>query len=394
MRVVLNNLTALRQKTGIGHYVTELVRGLRANQPDDLFSTFPGPCAEIAAATLAGIQAGTARLRKLVARPNCQRPARSGLHQRGRAWAEWYFRTFWARRSFDLYHEPNHIPFPCDRPTIATVHDLSMFLHRDWHPADRVAHFDKHFAAGVGRCAHLLTDSEFIRHELIRVLDVAPEKVSCVPIGMRGDLRPLSAEAVRPVKERLGLPEQYLLHVGTLEPRKNLHLLMRAYVDLPDSIRARCPLILVGGWGWNVAELAGYYQGIARHRGVRLLGYVADADLPALYNGARALVFPTHYEGFGLPPLEMMACGGAVIASTAGAVVETVGRQAQLVDPNDQAGWREAMRRVIADNDWRAALRHGAESVACPYTWQRCARATYAVYGKVLGKPQVGRRAA
>jgi alpha-1,3-rhamnosyl/mannosyltransferase len=240
----------------------------------------------------------------------------------------------------------------------------------------------------------VLTDSAFIRHELIRVLGVAPEKVTCVPIGMRADLRPLSADAVGQVKARLALPERYLLHVGTLEPRKNLHMLMRAYVDLPDALRARCPLILVGGWGWNVAELADYYHGVARHRGVTLLGYVADADLPALYNGARALVFPSHYEGFGLPPLEMMACGGAVIASTAGAVVETVGRQAQLVEPNDQAGWRDAMRQVISDDDWRATLCRGAESVARPFTWQRCARETHAVYRRVLGMPQVAARAA
>src|SRR6185295_5368864 len=125
-------------------------------------------------------------------------------------------------------------------------------------------------------------------------------------------------------------------------------------------------------------------QSVARHRGVRHLGYVADADLPALYGGARALAFPTYYEGFGLPPLEMLACGGAVLASTAGAVRETVGRQAHLIEPDDLQGWRSAMGRMIVDDDWRAFLRRGAAAVARPYNWQRCASKTFQAYCRVL----------
>src|SRR6185369_12251922 len=112
--------------------------------------------------------------------------------------------------------------------------------------------------------------------------------------------------------------------------------------SLPESLRVRYPLVLVGGWGWNAGEVADYLSREARHRGVIHLGYVADADLPALYNGARALVYPSHYEGFGLPPLEMLACGGAVLASTAGAVAEVVGSQAHLIAADDFDGWRAA----------------------------------------------------
>jgi alpha-1,3-rhamnosyl/mannosyltransferase len=257
--------------------------------------------------------------------------------------------------------------------------------NRDWHPADRVAHFEKHFESSVKRCAHLLTDSECMRRELLQTFGVRPDQVTCIPLGMRADLRPLPAETVDPVLRRLGLPRQYLLHVGTLEPRKNLHLLMRAYVELPSKVRERCPLVLAGGWGWNVAGLADYYHGVARYAGVRLLGYVADRDLPALYNGARALVFPSHYEGFGLPPLEMMACGGAVISSMAGALVETTGHQAHLLDADDLRGWRKAMHGIITDDDWQRELQRGAVEVVRPFTWQRCARRTYRVYCSVLG---------
>ncbi len=143
--------------------------------------------------------------------------------------------------------------------------------------------------------------------------------------------------------------------------------------------------MLAGGWGWNVADLADYYQTTARHRGVRHLGYVPDSALPALYTGARALVFPSHYEGFGLPPLEMLACGGAVIASTAGAVAEVVGRQAHLVAAHDPPGWRQAMARIIDDDAWHTELCRGAVASASAFTWARCADETLRVYRLVLG---------
>jgi alpha-1,3-rhamnosyl/mannosyltransferase len=304
----------------------------------------------------------------------------------GRSCAAWHFHTCWSWRAFDLYHEPNYIPFPCERPTVATVHDLSVLLHSEWHPRHRVEHFARHFEAGLDRCARVLADSEFTRQELIAAFGIEPERVHRVPIGIRADLPVVSNRELYAVRERFILPASYLLHVGTIEPRKNLLRLMRAYCDLPQHVRERCPLLLAGGWGWNVADVAEYYRQIGQHHGVRHLGYVSDADLPALYRAARALVFPTYYEGFGLPPLEMMACGGAVLASMAGAVVETVGKKAHLVDAHDLEGWRDAMQRVIMDDDWRAELARGATQVARPYTWERCARETYQVYEQALGR--------
>jgi alpha-1,3-rhamnosyl/mannosyltransferase len=170
-------------------------------------------------------------------------------------------------------------------------------------------------------------------------------------------------------------------------------MLLRAYCALPQPVRHQCPLLLVGSWGWNSRAVAEYYHAEARHRGVRHVGYVAEQHLPALYNGARALLFPSHYEGFGLPPLEMMACGGAALASTAGAVAEVVGGAAELIHPADQAGWIQAMRRVIVDEDWWCSLRKGSLEAARPYTWERCARKTWNVYRSLYGgasrKPQV-----
>jgi alpha-1,3-rhamnosyl/mannosyltransferase len=301
-----------------------------------------------------------------------------------------YFRSACARRRYDLYHEPNFIPLATDRPTVVTIHDLSVLLHPQWHPADRVSYYEARFRTGLAGCAHVLAVSEFCRQEVIATLGLAPHRVTRTYNGIRPGLTPVSADAVRPALRRLGLPARYLLYLGTIEPRKNVLLLLRAYCALPQSVRSRWPLVLVGSWGWDSADVARYLHEVARHRGVTHLGYVGERDLAAVYNGARALLYPSRYEGFGLPPLEMMACGGAVLASTAGALRETVGGQAHLIAPGDLDGWRAAMARVVRDDDWWWSLRDGAAVTARPFTWDRCAAETLQVYRTLCGEPSVG----
>jgi alpha-1,3-rhamnosyl/mannosyltransferase len=300
-----------------------------------------------------------------------------------------HFRFVCARRGYDLYHEPNFIPFPCEQPTLATLHDLSVVLHPEWHPADRAVYFQTHFHRGLARCIHFLAISEFGRQEMIRDLGIPPERITRTYMGIRPGLGPLPAAEIGRVLRDLDLPPRYLLYLGTIEPRKNLLVLLQAYCALPERLRREWPLLLVGSWGWNTLTVADYLHREARHRGVIHRGYVAERHLAAIYNGARALVYPSLYEGFGLPPLEMMACGGAVLASTAGALVETVGSRAHLTNPGDTHGWRQAMIRVIEDDDWWHSLRTGVMAVARPYTWDRCAADTLRVYRSICGVAEV-----
>jgi alpha-1,3-rhamnosyl/mannosyltransferase len=283
-------------------------------------------------------------------------------------------------RRVDLYHEPNFFPIRTRLPTVVTVHDLSAVLHPEWHPPDRVALYESTFLPRVREFTHILTVSDAARAEIIRTFNLPPERVTRAYNGVRESLRPLPPAEVSPVLKRLGLPASYFLHVGTLEPRKNLLMLTKAYTSLPADQRERCPLVLVGPWGWRFEELAAFYESEAKHRNVIHLGYVADADLAAVYNGARALLFPTWYEGFGLPAAEMLACGGAVIASTSPAVAEVLGSCGVRLDPADEAGWRNAMARGIADPDWVAALQIGAIQQAAQFIWANCARDTLRAY--------------
>jgi glycosyltransferase involved in cell wall biosynthesis len=389
MHVVVNHLMALGRKTGIGHYTRELLRGLDAVNSTDEIDAFPTGFARRVCRALTRIRPllGEAN-EESFSREHQPRTALAHYHnqaknlfrQSSRAVLGRYFRAVCSRRKYDLYHEPNVIPFQSDCPTLATVHDLSVLLYPEWHPADRVAYYEHHFRRGLGHCVHFLAVSEFCRQEIIRLLNIPPERVTRTYNGIRPGLRPLERARVEVVLEQLGLPRQYLLYLGTIEPRKNVLMLLQAYCAMPADLRADWPLLLVGNWGWHTRAIADFFHREARHRGVIHLGYLKEAHLSAVYNGARALVYPSWYEGFGLPPLEMMACGGAVLASTAGALVETVGRRAHLIQPGNLDGWRDAMARVVQDDDWFHALRQGTQATARPYTWERCAAQTLQVY--------------
>jgi alpha-1,3-rhamnosyl/mannosyltransferase len=380
MRVLVNQWLATGSRTGIGHYAAELLRALRSQTGGDQFLAYPPGWLN--------------RLRGLVKSGSATPSTGSGsllasLRPLGRTLLAAHFRAFCTLRDFDVYHEPNYVPLPCDRPTVATIHDLSLLVHPEWHPAERVAWFTANVPRMLGQCARFLADSEFSRQEAIRVLSLRPEKITTVHVGIRPNLRPLPPTQVAEELQRLGLPPRYLLYVGTIEPRKNLLMLLKTYCALPAQVRSGCPLVLVGRWGWNAGAEADYLQNTARAKGVIHLGYVPEEHLATVYNGARALVYPSLYEGFGLPPLEMMACGGAVLASTTPAVKEVVGSHGRLIDPLDRDGWWEAMLWVITDDDFQQALRRDPTAVARHYTWERCAAETLRVYRSLCANEQI-----
>ncbi len=382
MRVLINGVSTLKPRTGVGHTTAHLHRALCELRPVDSFWLSPGDAVarvvkRLVAPRLAAAPAGrplhgrATRLKR-----NLTELAKSAYRAHLRAAARW--------GGFDLYHEPNFVPVRTHLPTVVTVHDLSVLLHPEWHPADRVRFHDGHFRAGVAAADHVIVVSESVRREVMLYLGLPPDRVTAVLNGIGDVYRPQSVESVEAVRRKYGLPSHYFLAVGTIEPRKNIGTLLRAFCDLPAGVREACPLVLAGGWGWKSGPERELFESEARHRGAVHLGYVADADLPGLYAGAAALLYPSFYEGFGLPPVEMLACGGGVIASTADAVREVVGRHAVLLDPHDLAGWREAMRRAATDPEFLAASRGGV-AYARRFTWARAAEQTLGVYQRVLG---------
>jgi len=231
----------------------------------------------------------------------------------------------------------------------------------------------------------VITDSQVSRADIVHYLKVSPDKVTVIYPGVSSTCHPMPAAEAAEVGRRHGLPASYLLYLGSVEKRKNVHGLLRAYALLRQRGESR-PLVVAGIQRSNASGLPRLVQELDLQGHVLFAGYVPDADLPAVYSGADLFVFPSLYEGFGLPPLEAMACGTPVVCSDAGSLPEVVGDAAVMVDPKDTEALAEAMYRVLADRELREELRQKGLARARQFTWEKAARETVAVYRKVLGQ--------
>lgn len=283
-----------------------------------------------------------------------------------------------------LYHEPNYLAFHFEGPTVVTVHDLSWVRHPETHPPERVRAMERMMPAVVSRAAHIVTDSEFVRAEIVAHYGIAPDRVSAVPLGVDAELAPCAPAGCAAALHALGLEYgRYCLALGTLEPRKNLGAVIEAHAGLPDALRARFPLAIGGMSGWGEASSPAREASVARGE-VRMLGYVPQALLPALYSGARLLVYPSLYEGFGLPPLEAMACATPVVVSRRASLPEVVGDAGILVEPLDTAAIGAAIRALMEDDACRERLGQAGLDRARSFTWRRCAERTVDAYARAL----------
>jgi len=289
-----------------------------------------------------------------------------------------------------LFHGPNYFLPPRADVGVITVHDLSVFRFPETHPAERIRHFERDFAASLRRAAHVITDSQAIRDEFVARFGWPLDKVTTVPLGVAATYAPRDESACRAVLARHGLVYGgYVLCVSTLEPRKNIARLLEAWLDLPEPARRRFKLVLAGGKGWLSESLHARIEAAEAQGWLRYLGFVPEADLPALYAAARLFVFPSAYEGFGLPLLEAMASGVPVVSSNRSCLPEVAGGAAALVDPDDVASLSLAIHRGLDDVAWHAQARQQGLTVAAGYSWDTCLAETCAVYRRVLsGSPQ------
>jgi glycosyltransferase involved in cell wall biosynthesis len=323
---------------------------------------------------------GDARVLPLCLRP---RPARLTFQQM-------LLPALAASLRLDVVHSPSFI-MPLVRGGVRhvlTIHDLTSFSLPDAHvPLRRSAAYRRAVAASIRRADAVTVPSHFVRADLLqRFPGVAPARVQVVPWGIDAAFRPRPRDEARRDVAHLALPERYVLFVGTLEPRKNLRMLVAAWRRLVAAGSATGELVLAGRLGWEYAPLLAEIAAPALAGRVRQLGYVAQQDLPALYAAADAFVYPSLEEGFGFPPLEAMACGVPVVASDGSALAENLGDAALLVPPSDDAALADAIARVQHDPCLREDLRRRGLERAARFHWTASATAARRSYAAALSR--------
>lgn len=376
LRVAVNAMCLRRPLTGIGQYTLNLARAWErgtALQPAYFYGY------DWSAQAAPRDAAGMSRIKKLV-KLLMPRP-----YETTRAVLQFCFDQ--RPGPVDVYLEPNFMPFRFDGPTVLTVHDLSYVRFAGTHPPERVRIMEKLLPPAIERAAHILTDSHFQRSEIISHFGVDPARVTACHLGVSEDFGPRTAGECAAVLDRHDLAYRgYILAVGTLEPRKNLLLVLEAYARLPESLRARYPLVVAGMTGWTTGSFAPRLRALVRSSAVRLLGFVDEAELPAIYSGAALFVYPSLYEGFGLPVVEAMASGIPVIVSDASSLPELVGDAGSQVSPQDAPALALAAQALLEDSAlWEQRSRAG-RARAAGFTWSACAATTAAVLARAAGR--------
>ena len=287
------------------------------------------------------------------------------------------------RAKVDLYHSPHYtLPLPIHCPAIVTVHDLIHVRFARFFPAGAGIYARTIAGAAVRKARLVLVDSSHVRDDVQEILGVSSDRVRVVPLGISREFTRRSAEETeRFLRERL-LPSAYFLYVGARKKHKNLALLIDALGKLPPS--ERLPLVLSGP-AWTMAHpLAQRAQRTGVLSCIHFAGALHDDDLALLYSGAALYLQPSLDEGFGLPPLEAMACGTPVLSSPAGALRETLGDAAVLLPPSEPEVWAEAMTELLQNSLRREELIRRGLAHARTYTWERTAQLTMSAYGEAL----------
>ena len=347
MKVALDATPLTLASGGIARYVTELSRALAHEFPDDQYllvsdQPFEAPCVS------------------------------SGKLAKGSGPRNWIEKRWWlcgVQREMggaDVFHGTHFtVPWLPLRPSVMTLHDLSPWLDPAWQAGAGFVRRRTPFLLGLGLATMIVTHTEAVRREAIEHFRLHPERVRAVPLAAGERFRPVTSPPSPP----------YFLYVGALEPRKNLDMLLKAWREAHR--RHGVELRLAG-------RARSDFRAPAPEPGLRVLGEVPEEALPGLYSGAIACLYPSLYEGFGLPVLEAMQCGALVLASRVPAIAEVAGESALLLDPRDMGAWVEAMSSVVTHPEGHVALKKKALQRAGEYSWARTARLTHEVYEEAI----------
>jgi glycosyltransferase involved in cell wall biosynthesis len=384
MRIAIDGRTIVHGRSGVGAYAHRIVRGLLRRDAHNEYFLF-------LAAEQPDLDAPN--LRKFVIE-------RSDRMVRNRWWENVQLPGYLSRYGIDVYFSPAYalpvLPRVYRRqPTrfVVTIHDVISdilpeaftFRMRLWQ-----ALFNRNAVALADR---IIVDSESTKRDLVRLYGPTRQPVCVVPLSVDEDYRPeTDSNVLDRVRTRYSLPDSFILFLGTVEPRKNVTGLARAYRRLPEELRRRFPLVICGAIGWHADAILSELNALDIHDSIRFVGFAEHEDLPALYSLASVFVYPSLYEGFGYPPLEAMACGVPVITSNTSSLPEVVGDAGLMVNPRDDGELTEKIQYVLEDATARATLSRKGIERARRFRWESTADETLAILESAVSDRTVAGR--
>jgi len=286
---------------------------------------------------------------------------------------------------YDLYHAMAFVaPVYLPAPMVVTVYDLTFMRYPERLTTARRLYLRAFTEQTCKRAKRILAISQSTADDLVELLGISADKIDVTPLGYNAEVYYQNGDedAIAQFKADKGLPDRFWLFLGTIEPRKNLPMLIRAYAKLPKN--ERLPLLLAGGKGWGYDEVVAEIQAQGVQDDVRLMGFVSSDEIALWYNSAEAFLYPSVFEGFGLPVLEAMACGTPIVTSNVSSLPEVAGDVGYCLPPHDEAVWTDILHQLYHDAMWRHKTSQLGLAQARSFTWERTAQLTIQSYQKAL----------
>jgi glycosyltransferase involved in cell wall biosynthesis len=377
MRVGLDGIPLCEIKTGVGHYTFELARSLASIASEDDFELVsPSPY----------LTTNSTEPKRTL--PSNLRLVHAKVNRLGRRfWSSVGLPLYLHKASLTLFHGTNYdIPLWNRCPTILTIHDLSLLLHPETHEEHLVRRAAWKLPLMARTATAIITPSAAVRSEVRDLLHIKADKIVAISEAQRSSFHRVPLLETKPIRQRLGIEDEFILFVGTIEPRKNLLNLLRAFDEILRTTSLRPQLVIAGKKGWLSNDLFSFWSSAEIKSRVLFTGYLSDNELRALYSSCLTFVYPSLYEGFGLPLLEAMACGAPVITSRTSSIMETVGDVARLISPTDFHDLADAIIHMLQDSKERERRSTAGIQHALRFSWEKTAKATLDLYREVVKK--------
>ena len=369
LRIGLDGDVLGRRRTGDESYLVSLMRGLHGIDNDNEYVVYVRDAEAVA------------NLFPELSRFGFENVRPRSIWLRYAMGLPWLLR----RRPVDLLHVQYFIPPMTPCPTVLTIHDLSFVVHPEFFSRRDRLLLQRLVPRSIKRADRIITDMDVTKQDMVRIYDVDPERIEVIPLAADPRYGPLDRGRCREsVAKSFGIDGPFVLYVGTFQPRKNVEPLIRGYTLMREGSDLSHKLVLVGKPKHQYESVFEAIETSPFRDDIILTGFVEDDDLPVLYNAADVFVFPTLFEGFGLPVVEAMACGTPVITTNVSCLPDVSGEAAMLVDPNDPEAFATAMTNVLSDEAVARQMTERGFARAAGYSWERTARETVAVYRKVI----------